>query len=243
MLSEIPSFLHNTLTPDDLRAALALAKGEYADASVRRAAERAIERAATAGDALSADLIVHRGDLRLPTLQTGVAPFVGLLIVDGDLVVDGLFADSLDPDSTMIVTGDLRAERLISRGFLEVHGSVHVAREALWLDNDGCAEIFGELHASFLYTKYHSVRVHGGLHADLVLGDDPRFESETPYAFVDEGDDGRKRWLLARLPRAALVLEGDPDEDDEDDWCIDFVDHRVLRTLVTAGEPVLRPAP
>jgi hypothetical protein len=64
---------------------------------------------------------VHDGTLVLPELRIDVRPFLGLLGVRGDLVVEGLFEDSLEPDSVVIVTGDLRAERLISESCLKVH--------------------------------------------------------------------------------------------------------------------------
>lgn len=235
--SSARSFLNKTLSLDELRAAVkASARGKHAGGSVRRAAERLIEQAA-AGDDLHSDLVVHEGALALQELRTGTRPFLGLLVVRGDLVVEGLFRDCLDPESTVIVTGDLRAERLISEGFLEVHGSVVIEREALWLDNDGCAEIFGDLRAAFAYTKYHSVKVHGQVVAPLVLGDDERIEASEPYAFVEETDEEHKAALLAALPRNALSIEGDLDEDDE--WCIDYVKHDVLRKLVAEGQPVL----
>lgn len=188
---------------------------------------------------MTSDLVVHDGDLTLDQLQTGKRPFLGLLIVRGDLIVEGLYRDCLDPESTVIVTGDLRAERLISEGFLEVHGSVLVEREALWRDNDGCAEIFGDLRAAFLFTKYHAVKVHGRVLAPLVLGDDDRFESKSAYAFVEETDDEHKADLLAVLPRKALAIEGST-KGDPDDWCIDYVRDEVLAKLVAAGTPILQ---
>jgi len=231
-------FSKGDLSAEELRKIVrSTAKGTFAAASVRKAAERLIAQAEN--DDVASDLIVHDGDLTLPSLDTGMEPFIGLLVVKGDLV-EGLFRDSLDPESTVIVTGHLRADRLISSGFLEVHGSVVVEREALWRDNDGCAEISGDLQAGFLFTKYHAVKVGGRVIAPLVLGDEARFECEKEYAFVKETDGDHKNALLAVLPRKALSIAGDPEGGDEDEWWIDYVDDEVLAKLVAQGQPVLQ---
>jgi hypothetical protein len=231
--------LKKTLALDELRAAVKeTATGTHANGTVRRGAERLIAQA-VAGDSLASDLLLHDGDLVLQELRTGAEPFVGLLVVRGDLIVEGLYQDCLDPESTVIVTGDLRAQRLVSEGLLEVHGSVVVEREALWMDNDGCAEIFVDLSAAFTYTKYHSVKVHGRVVSPLVLGDDRHIDASQAYAFVKETGPSHKSALRAVLPEAALSLEGDP-EDGEDEWCIDYVKCDVLQKLVVNGSPVLR---
>jgi hypothetical protein len=220
-----------------------VATGTFAERSVLRSAQRQLEQARD-GD-VRVDIVVHDGDLVVDELRTGVEPFIGVLLVRSNLVVRGLFQDCLDPESVVVVTGDLRAARMISKGLLEVHGSVLVDGDALWLDNDGCAEIHGDLKAHFIYTKYHAVRVHGAVEASLVLGDAERIEAGRPYTFVCEGDDDHKDSLRAVLPGDALHLEGD--EDDPDDWCIDWVDDEVMVKLVVEGKPVLRapwpPAP
>jgi hypothetical protein len=36
-----------------------------------------------------------------------------------------------------------------------------------------------------------------------------------------------------------LAPDSDPDLDDDDEWCIDYVKHDVLRKLVADGQPVL----
>lgn len=229
------SYRAGTLTVDAARDIVtATLRGTFANSSVRREIEQQLAIAAD----LATDLRVHDGDLVIDgDLRLG-ADHIGTLIVRGNLTVRGLFATSLDPNCVAVVTGDLHAQRLISDGFLEVQGSVVVEREALWLDNDGCAEILGDLRAGFLYTKYHAVNVHGRVDAPLVLGDDRRFTSPHPYAFVNETDDAHKTLLRDRLPADVLAIEGDPD--DPDDWNIDYLKSDVLRRIVLAGKPVLR---
>ena len=230
-------FSKKEVTLAELRDAVKrVAKGKFAGGTIKKCAERLLKSAEV--DDLHSELVLHEGDLKLDKLHTGRKPFLGLLIVEGDLVLEGLFQDCLDPESTVIIGGDLRADRLISEGQLEVGGSVIVEREALWRDNDGCAEIFGDLRAGkLLYTKYHAVKIHGKVVAPMILGDDNRFESKSKFEFIDETDDDQKDMLLKTLPREALSIEGDP-KGDPDDWCIDYIKDDVLAKLVAAGKPV-----
>lgn len=196
---------------------------ELAHGAVRKAASRALHQAQF--DSPEPDLILHEGDLTLNELRTS-----GLLVVRGNLTVNGLFRDCLDPESTVIVTGDLHAQRFISEGFLEVHGSVTVEREALWREA-GYAEIRGDLRAALLYSSYHPVRVHGRVVAPLIFGDSNRFESDSAFTFVEE----TAAELAAVLPKVALSIEGDPDGR----WWIDHVFDEELVKLVDAGESLL----
>lgn len=188
---------------------------------------------------LAVDVFVTDGDLHVDgDLVMGKTANAGLLIVRGSLDVRGLLSTMLDPDTVLVVTGDVTAQRTISSGFFEVGGSLRVENESLWLDNDGCAEVFGDLRAGFLYTKYHAVRVHGEIAAELVLGDDRRFDSKSPCAFVHETSEEHKQLLRARLPAAALSIVGDVDDDE--DWCIDDVDSDVLAKMVRANQRILK---
>ena len=84
------SFAKKQISVDELRAVVRKsAKGKFARAMVRRAAERLIEEAESGG--VGSDLIVHDGDLSVAALRTGTKPFIGLLVVHGNLVVDGLY--------------------------------------------------------------------------------------------------------------------------------------------------------
>jgi hypothetical protein len=61
----------------------------------------------------------------------------------------------------------------MNRGFLDVPGDVLAETAALFSDNDPCSGIMGYLVKPFVFTKYHSVRAHGALRAQLPTGDDP----------------------------------------------------------------------
>ncbi len=239
--SKSRSWRAGTLPLAELRAVIdQSSRATFAGQSLRKVAERMIKQAEN-GDDLAVDFVVHDGNVTIEeSLDTGARPFLGLVVVRGNLTVGGLFQTTLDPDSVVIVTGNLKAGRLISSGFLEVGGSVTVQNEALWLDNDGCAEIFGDLQMGVSYTQYHAVKVHGRVACPFAFGDHPRFESPEKYPFMKDTDEQYKQVLRARLPTEVLEIVGDPSDDD--DWCIDETHADVLLKLVRAGTRVLTPS-
>ncbi|MGN6110001.1 MAG: hypothetical protein ACTHU0_33155 [Kofleriaceae bacterium] len=220
-------------------------RGRFAKSSALRSAKRFAEQR-FAGDRADSDIVHHVGRLVLDELSTGRRPRIGLLIVDGDLVVKGRYEDSLDPESVVIVTGSLRAGDVITRGFLEVHGDLVAERSILFLDNDACSEVFGDVRAPFVYSSYHAVKVHGGVKARLVTGDAKHIRSTQKHTFIEETDP-RVRELLS--PRLLKVFaeemfddEGDDDADPDDAW-IDAIDSEKLAAFVRRGRPALAETP
>ncbi|WP_342375926.1 polymer-forming cytoskeletal protein [Myxococcus stipitatus] len=237
-------FSAGTLTAE---TALALvkkhARGKFAKSSTARAAKRFIEERA-AGDRADSDLLHAVGRLTLEEATLGRRPRIGLLIVEGDLVVKGRYEDSLDPESVVIVTGSLRARDVITRGFLEVHGDLVARQSILFLDNDACAEVFGDVHAPFVYTSQHAVKVHGGVKARLVTGDDKHIRSAEKHVFIEETDRRVREVLSPKLLKvfADEVFEDEEGEevDPEAPW-IDAIDTEKLTAFIRRGNPALAP--
>lgn len=236
------SFRAGTLDLDTLKSLIdTLTPSKFAGNSVQKVASRLLALARNGSLADDQDFRVHEGDLEIAgdlQLRPIRKATTCLCIVQGDLRVGGLLGTGLDPDTVLIVTGNVHAQRLINEGFLQIHGSLQIEHEGLWLGNDGCSEIRGDVHAQLAYTQYHAVKIGGKLTATLALGDDDRFETKKPHPFVEETDDEHKEMLKAKLPRKALEIVGD--EDDPEDWCIDAVDAEVLRALVSKGKRVLK---
>jgi hypothetical protein len=189
----------------------------------------------------STDVLVHEGDLVLAgDLVTAKKPWIRLLVVLGDLRVRGLFEDSLDPESIVVVAGSLHAGDLISEGFLEVHGDVIADRSALFFDNDGCAEIMGDLRAPFVYTKYHAVNVHGVVKAALATGDAPHIRARTRYPFLEETMLRVRDTLSPALLRILSEDAFDEDESEPGDPWIDAIGSEKLAAFVRRGGNPLR---
>lgn len=184
------------------------------------------------------DVLFHDGDLRIDgDLRTGVEPRrIGMLVVHGDLIVGGLLEDSLDPESLIVVTGDLRAGNLITEGWLEVQGDVVIDGCVLFEDNECSAHVLGDLTAGLIFTKYHHVEVGGRVIAPLIAGDHRRIESPHDFAFVDDTHPS----LVPLLVPQVLSIDGDGTGEYGEDWFLDYVDSRAMADLVRAGRSPLR---
>ncbi|MGW0941387.1 hypothetical protein ACWD4O_02380 [Streptomyces sp. NPDC002623] len=175
------------------------------------------------------DLHVH-GDLDLHQERAY------LLVVLGDLVVDGGYADYDDPESYLLVTGDMRARDVVTAGWLEVHGELRADR-LIGDYNDCAAYIGGDVHTGLFYGEEHHFTVGGALTAAAVIGR-PRLEiAQQPVGL--EMDDPR---LLEHLDRDLLRVYDDEDEDGRRVTCVDGIrDFREVKRRVKAGRPLHSP--
>jgi hypothetical protein len=220
------------------------ATGKFGGSSTRRVAMRWLGSIVDE-DLKDRDILYHEGNL---TLKDGLStagskkPWTSILIVDGDLEVKGLLEDSLDPESVIIVTGSVQATDIITEGFMEVHGDVIAERSILFRDNDACTEIFGNLTAPFIFTKYHSVNVHGVVKATLCTGDSQHIRAKK-VSFIEETDRRVKALLSPKLLKVLEeeIFEEDDEEDEDSSW-IDFIDDEKLAKFVEKGNDPLATA-
>lgn len=234
---DIPGALSIFRETLDLKALKAVAEETIRRNSIRKYLFRYMEQMEKYPDSGDADVLLHEGDLTIDgDFFTWIRPFTGWLIVRGNLEIKGSIGDSLDPESSIIVTGDLRADNMVTRGWLEVHGDLRVRQNLIFLDNDCSTEIFGDVSAELVYTKYHYVKIHGSLTGAVISGDANRYKASNEYKFIAEDDVE----ILELLDRRIFVIEGDPDSDDEDGWCIDYLDSEMLEQLIWDGELILK---
>lgn len=217
------------------------ATGKFGASSTRRVAMRWLGSIVD-DDMRDRDILYHEGNMKLDRgLSTATKkPWTSILIVDGDLTVKGLLEDSLDPESVIIVTGSIQATDIITKGFIEVHGDMIAERSVLFRDNDGCTEIFGDLIAPFVCTKYHSVNVHGVVKAKLCTGDAQHIRAKK-VSFIEETDRRVKALLSPKLLK--LLAEEMLEEEDEDDDWIDFIDDEKLTKFIRKGNDPLEASP
>lgn len=235
-----------TLTPESVPSLLKRTlRGKFAKSSTLRAARRFAEQR-LAGERVDCDIIHHEGRLVLDELSTGRRPRIGLLIVEGDLIVEGRCEDSLDPESILVVTGTLRAGDVITKGFLEVHGDLVAERSILFIDNDACCEVFGDVRAPFVYTNYHAVKVHGGVKARLVTGDAKHIRSQRKYTFIEETEREVRDCLSPKLLKVfadEMFEDEEGEEVDPDAPWIDAIDSEKLCAFVRRGHSALAAPP
>ena len=116
------------------------------------------------------DIYFHDGDLHLPGDYASDDANALVLIVRGNLTVDGVYCDTLDPDAFTLVTGNLRANAAVTAGFLEVHGDLVVRGSLIGDYNDGSAYIAGNVRCGLFYPENHHFTVLGDLEAGTAIG-------------------------------------------------------------------------
>lgn len=150
------------------------------------------------------------------------------LFVAGDLVVHGVFQDfGGEPETIVVVEGDLKAKNLVTAGFLEVHGNVDVEETIAGLYNDCCANIFGHLNARVLHTGEHHFEVGGVAKAEFAYS--PRIKvSNTLPTMSDE------EWAAKLDPE---LFDGG---EDEDGWWLDYIDEGEVAARVADGGSIFK---
>lgn len=93
-----------------------------------------------------------------------------LLVVKGNLTVRGLYRDACnDAPDLVLVTGDLRAEDVITASHLEVGGNLVVANVIVADLNDGAARIGGDLTARLFAPADHCFEVAGSVRSEYFV--------------------------------------------------------------------------
>ena len=179
------------------------------------------------------DILLVDDDLHVPGDLDLTQERAYLLVVLGDLVVDGVYGDSDDPESFLLVTGNMRARDVVTAGWLEVHGDLSTDR-LIGDYNDCSAYIGGDVHALLFYGEEHHFTIGGALSANAVIGR-PRLEIATSPAVIDL-DDVR---MLEHFDRDLLRVFDDHDNNGNAITIVDgFRDFRELKRRVNAGLPL-----
>ncbi|MFF1651647.1 hypothetical protein [Streptomyces sp. NPDC058240] len=181
----------------------------------------------------TADVWLVDGDLHIRGDLDLTDESVYLLVVLGDLVVDGAYGDYDYPESFLLVTGNMRARDVVTGGWLEVHGDLSTDR-LIGDYNDCGAHIGGDVHAQLFYSEHHHFTIGGALIANAVIGE-PSLEIATRPAVIDI-DDPR---MLEHFDRDLLRVFDDHDENDNAITYVDgFDDFHELKRRVNAGLPL-----
>jgi hypothetical protein len=225
MIDHVRSYRRGQVSPAEALAAIGRFRSAY---KIRRLTAALDEIEDSAGD-----MRLVEGDLHVPGDLDLTRERIHLLVVLGDLLVDGAYGDGDDPESFLLVTGDMRARDVVTAGWLEVHGDLSTDR-LIGDYNDCGAHIGGDVRTRLFYGEEHHFAIGGALHADAVLGR-PRLEIATPPAAIAL-DDPR---LLEHVDRDLLRVFDDHDGDGAPIAFLDgFRDFRELKRRVRAGLPL-----
>ncbi|WP_326769402.1 hypothetical protein OG978_36905 [Streptomyces sp. NBC_01591] len=223
MIANVRSYKKNQVSQAEVITAIGRFRSDYK-----------IKRVTAALDEIDEyDIWFVDGDLHIPGDLDLTHEHVWLLVVLGDLVVDGTYGDSDDPELFSLVTGNMRARDIVTAGWLEVHGDLRTDR-LIGDYNDCSAYIGGDVHAQLFYGENHHFTIGGALIANAVIGE-PRLEIATPPAAIDI-DDPR---MLEHFDRDLLRVFDDHDENDNAITYVDgFDDFHELKRRVNAGLPL-----
>ncbi|MFF9566224.1 hypothetical protein [Streptomyces sp. NPDC014685] len=223
MITNARSYKENQVSRAEVLTAISRFHDKY---SIERVTAALDEIEDYANDIWLVDHDLHiPGDLEL-------AQSAYLLVVLGDLIVDGVYDDSHYPESFLLVTGNMRARDVVTGGWLEVHGDLNTDR-LIGDYNDCGAYIGGDVHARLFYGEEHHFTIGGALSANAVIGQ-PRLEIATPPAVIDL-DDLR---MLEHFDRDLLRVFDDHDNNDNPITYVDgFRDFRELKRRVYADLP------
>jgi hypothetical protein len=225
MLPNARSFKAEEITREEILAAIALFKVDYKIRHTTAALDEIHDYVT--------DIFVVDGDLHVAGDLDLRKEGAYLLVVRGNLVVDGAYHDYDDPESFLLVTGDMQARDVITAGWLEVHGDLATGR-LLGDYNDCAAVIGGNVCAALFYGEEHHFTIGGELSAGVVIGR-PRLDITTEPSYIDL-DDPR---LLDHLDRALLRAYDDEDDDGNPIVGVDGLkDFRELKRRVSANLPL-----
>jgi len=191
--------------------------------------------------------LVHHGDLRVPgdlviPLHDD-GPFH--LVVLGDLLVDGRYADCDDPACSVLVTGSMRAQVVVTNGRLEVGGDL-TADLVLGDYNDHLCQIGGTLRCRVFFPEEHFFEA-GSAEIDLPLGlTNHRLELAdggelvcADEAIEEDPDTGDERELYAFYRSLFAEELVSADEVHEDGSVFDvYVSTARANGLIREGRPV-----
>jgi hypothetical protein len=183
-------------------------------------------------DDYDGDVFLHEGDLHVAGNLCTDEEDVLLLVVRGDLIVDGAYSDSDDPQSMVLVTGSMKARDIVTAGFLEVHGDLEVKDRLIGDYNDCNAWIGGNVSCSLFFPEEHFFTVGGAFHAEHVLGNAKhRLECANPV----EGIPMDSPRLLELLDHELLELH----KEDDGTLTVDgFRDFLAFKRRILAGLPL-----
>ncbi|TCJ96324.1 hypothetical protein DFR71_2351 [Nocardia alba] len=228
MIADARSFTANQVSRAEILAAIEGFREEYKTERITEALDEIQD--------YNSDILYVAGDLHIEgDLDLG-AEGAFLLIVNGTLRVDGAYTDQDDPETYLLVTGDMHARDVVTAGWLEVHGDLHTGR-LIGDYNDCSAHIGGDVLADLFYGEEHFFTIEGELEADVVVG--------RPRLMIDDEPDGidlDDPRLLEHFDRKLLRILEDTADDGTPIIEVDGIENfREVKSRVMQGVPLKTP--
>lgn len=191
------------------------------------------------------DVVYHDGDLHVTNLRCLAELEIGVLVVNGNLTVDGGVSLVDDVMQLLFVTGNLKASNISTSGFLWVYGNVNVENCLFGDYNHGSAVIEGNLNAKFFYPEEYYFEVNGDAKFTYAFGNSWRLNQDaTPEAF---NWNGRKISefvpFLHENIQKVTNFEADPTflaNNCEDGELFEYINRYDLIEYIIAGKPMFK---
>lgn len=212
------SIKNGNLTPDELKTFIELSKNpEIAKSFIDLGVDEY-------------DFVLHKGDLTIDGDLDLLKEKVCVLLIEGNLRVNGLFHDYDDPATFTLITGSLSANNIITSGQIEVQGDLHVSENLIGDYNDYSATISGNVKAGFFYPENHHFTIAGNIDFKKAYGSKYQVnEGKNKIKFIEPKE------LIKIIKRE--ILEDIFEEEDDVDFAIDS---RELIKKIKAGESLFK---
>ena len=188
-------------------------------------------------------VLVHDGDLELDSLFLPLAqegPFN--LFVRGNLTLHGDYADADDPQTCLIVTGNMTARVVCTNGRLEVHGDL-TAKAVIGDYNDHMCQVGGVLRCRIFEPDEHFFEA-GSAEIERAMGNKYRLEVasgsvafEEPEEDEDAENDNAWRDYLV----AVFVEDLVESEEDDGEHFDPYLNNAQINYRLRQGLPVFQP--
>ena len=169
-------------------------------------------------------ILIHDGDLHV----AGNLDNDTLLVVRGDLVIDGMYDDYRSDIGVLVVFGDMRVRDAYSWGAMFVQGDLDATGLLMTVYNDFTFEVDGKLNARALVVSDKS--------ADFTA-------SEVGASWTDDRDETSISLALRMLQPELFTQPATLELEEDSDFTSLAFDHEYARDRVSAGESVFRGEP
>lgn len=191
------------------------------------------------------DFVFHDGDLHLTNLHSLNEMEIGVMVVHGNLTVDGCIGLIDSPHEFLLVTGNIHTNNVSISGFLFCLGDMTV-QNCLMADHNDCSSyIQGALKAKFFYSDYYFFEVQGAIDFTYAFGDPSyinNYENEEAYTWNDRKLSEFIEFLHENIHVAANFKQSPKllDENCSETGLFEFINRHQLMYYIQENKPVFK---
>lgn len=191
------------------------------------------------------DIVFHDGDLHLSQLHCMAELGIGVLIVNGNLTVDGTISVIDDHMQLLFVTGSVAAKNVTTSGMFFVFEDLTVTNCLLGDYNHGSAFVGNNLNAKFFFPEDYFFEVLGSANFTYAFGNSWRLnQNQSPEAF-NYNDKKLSEFiplLHNNIHEAASFKENASllDDNCSEGGLFEYIDYYEFSSYVRANKPVFK---